>query len=247
MKLTGRSVLITGGSEGIGFELARMLANDNQVVICGRSEEKLARAAESLPNIHTEVCDVTDAEQRLAMLQRVLTLMPNLDVLVNNAGAKTPTDLRTGEGAALAMHQDMALNFTAPASLALELLPHLREQPQAAVVNMTTGLIYLAKAEQAFYCAAKSALHSFSQSLRWSLRGSTVAVHEVMLTLVDTNFHRGALPKNIPAITAREAAERTLTGLRRGRSDIHVGKAGLARWLALLAPERGLAVVNGAG
>lgn len=246
MKLTGRSVLITGGSEGIGFELARMLANDNQVVICGRSEEKLARAAESLPNIHTEVCDVTDVEQRQAMLQRVLSLLPQLDILVNNAGAKTPTDLRTGEDAALAMHQDMALNFTAPASLTLELLPHLRERPDAAIVNMTTGLIYLAKAEQAFYCAAKSALHSFSQSLRWSLRGSTVAVHEVMLTLVDTSFHRGALPNNIPAISAHEAAELTLAGLRRGRSEIRVGKAGLARWLALLAPARGLAVVNGA-
>ncbi len=244
MKLTGNTVLITGGSEGIGLELARALAPENTVIICGRSAEKLERAKSGLPGVYPEVCDVTDPSQRRALVERVLKLHPQLNLLVNNAGAKRRTVLPTGEGVDAAMRGDMALNFTAPVSLVTALLPRFRSLPCAAIVNLTTGLVHLPKAEQAFYCTAKAALHSYTQSLRWALRGSTVAVHEVLLTLVATDFHRGELPNNIPAITAQEAAGHILRGIRRNRAEIYVGKAALARWLSVLAPNRGMAIVN---
>lgn len=244
MELVAHTILITGGSEGIGFSLAQKLAADNTVIICGRSAEKLAHAKAVCPAIHTEACDITDESQRRAMVERVLRQFPQLNILINNAGAKRRTDLLREEGIEAAMRHDMALNFTAPVELCTALLPHLRALPAAAVVNVTTGLVHLPKAEQAFYCAAKAALHSYTQCLRWQLRGSKVKVFEVLLTLVNTNFHQGQLPNNIAAISPDEAAQLTLRGIEQEKRENYIGKAALARWFALLAPERGMAIVN---
>lgn len=243
MQLSGNTILITGGSEGIGFELARILAPDNIVIICGRSREKLDRAKSILPQLITEVCDVTDEARRDELTKRVLFNHPKLNVLVNNAGGRHRVDLKIGDGVEAALGPDLALNFSAPAALCTALLPHLLAR-RAAVVNISTGLVHLPKAVQPFYCAAKAALHSYTRSLRWALRGSSVRVFEVFMTLVDTNFHQGELPKTIKAMTPQEAARLTLEGIRRDKEEIYIGKAGLARLLAFVAPEKGMKILN---
>lgn len=244
MHLSGNTILITGGSEGVGLALARSLIAVNRVIICGRSREKLSRARAELPDLHTHACDITDSAQRAQLVRRLGEDFPELNVLINNAGGKSPADLLDPADAESALAMDMALNFAAPVMLATQLLSGLRARPRAAVVNVTTGLVYLPKAEQAFYCAAKAALHSYSRSLRWALRDSKVEVCEVLLPLVDTNFHRGRLPRNIRAISAERAAELVLRGIARGAPELRPGRSALARWLDFLAPHRGLAAVN---
>lgn len=191
-----------------------------------------------------EVCDITVSEQRQAMGERLLHLHPKLDVLENNAGAKTSTDLPTDTDIDTAMKNDMALNFTTPVALTTTLLPHFRDQHQAALIYMSTGLVYLSRPSQAFYCSAKAALHAYSESLAWSLKGSSVEVYEVFLTLVDTNFHQGRLPANISAISAAEAADLSLKGIRKHKSHTHIGNAGLARWISVIAPQYGMEIVT---
>lgn len=244
MHLTGNTILITGGSEGIGFELARILAPDNTVIICGRSEEKLARAKSILPQIRTEVCDVTNESQRDELIKRVLFRYTKLNVLVNNAGARHLVDLRTGDGVDTALDSDLALNFTGPVALCGKLLPHLQAQPLAAIVNISTGLVHLPKTVHPFYCAAKAALHSYTWSLRWATQGSSVRVFEALMTLVDTNFHKGELPGTIKAMHPREAARLTLKGIKRDKEDIYIGKSALVRWLAFAAPKKGMTILN---
>ncbi len=244
MELTGNTILITGGSEGIGFALAKGLVEENTVIVCGRSREKLTRAGAEVPGLYTEVCDITLDAERQAMVERVLSTHPGLNMLINNAGSKQRTDLLSSNNLDEAMMRDMAVNFTAPVSLTLEILPHLREQPAASVINMTTGLVHLPKVAQTFYCAGKAAFHSFTQSLRWTLKGSRVEIFEVLLPLVATHFHQGAIPGNISAISADEAAAFTLAGIRKGKHEMAVGKARLAHWMALFAPALGMSVVN---
>jgi uncharacterized oxidoreductase len=244
MKLTDNTILITGGSEGIGLEMARALAPRNTVIICGRSKAKLDQAKTSLPGVVTMVCDVSVAVQREALVSEIVQAYPKFNLLINNAGGRQVADLLGGKGVEAALSADLGLNFTAPVSLCQELMNHLQAQPAAAIVNVTTGLVYLPKAAQPFYCAAKAALRSYTQSLRWALRDTDIGVFEVLMPLVDTSFHQGQLPTTVRAMSAETAAKQALQGVGSDKLDIHVGKSSLMSWLAFLMPRKGLAIVN---
>lgn len=244
MKLSGHTILITGGSEGIGFALANSLAQDNQVLICSRSEQKLQQAKQQCPSLIPYRCDLTDPAQRHSMIKDIVKSYPKLNILINNAGAKRFSNLADIQSVSDALHKDFSINFQAPALLCSELLNHLKTKPLGAIINISSGLIHIPKAEQAFYCAAKSALHSYSQSLRWVLKSSNVKVFEAILPLVDTQFHHQKLPQNISAIQPVTAAQKILQGIRQDKDQIYVGKAILAYWLSLFMFKTAMKMIN---
>ncbi|WNO08026.1 SDR family oxidoreductase [Teredinibacter sp. KSP-S5-2] len=246
MKLSGNTILITGGSEGIGLELAKQLHPNNQIIICGRTEEKLNQAKSHTPSLHTIQCDITDKNQVKSMLEQIQKEHKKIDVLINNAGSKTETNLRTdNEDTTLKkLEQDFAINYYAPINLIHQYLPLLKRTEQAAIINITTGLIYLPKAQQAFYCAAKSALHSYTQSLRWSLQDTGIQIIEVIMPLVNTNFHKGTLPSSIEAMPANIAAQKTIRAIRQDKHEIRLGKSNLARYLAYFLKKTGMRLIN---
>lgn len=244
MRLSDNTILITGGSEGIGLELARQLVKENTVIVCSRSADKLARASAALPQLVTQVCDVTDETQRNDLVERILGSHPELNMLINNAGGKSVIDPSGAQDFAAALHSDTDLNYIAPASLCFRLQEHLRSKPGGAIVNITTGLVHLPKAAYPFYCAAKSALHSYTRTLRWELKDSPVRVFEVFMSLVDTNFHQGVLPETTKALSAEEAATQTLRGLAADKEELYIGKSAIARWVDFFAPRKGMAMIN---
>lgn len=244
MKLSGNTILITGGSEGIGFELAKTLQQENSVIICGRNENKLLKAKEKIPGITTIVSDVTVEEQRDHLISQAIATHPNLNVLVNNAGGRHITDMTDENDIADSLDVDFALNFFAPVSLCTKLLPHLRNQPSAAIVNVTTGLAFLPKTAYPFYCAAKAALHSYTMSLRLALCDTPVHVYEVLMPLVNTNFHKGKLPTTTRAMTQEEAAKRCIKGLTKDLDEIYIGKSSLARLISFISPKKGMVMIN---
>jgi uncharacterized oxidoreductase len=244
VNLTDNTILITGGSEGIGLALASSLAVDNTVIICGRSKTKLVQAKATIPSVETLVCDLTVAAQRERLVADVRRTYPEFNLLINNAGGRQLTDISAANGFETAIAGDLELNFAAPVALCQGFLDHFRQQPSAAIVNVTTGLVYLPKAGYPFYCAAKAALHSYTQSLRWALRDTHIQIFEALMPLVDTAFHQGQLPRTIRPIDATAAARQALQGIAKGKPEIHVGKSSLTRWLAALAPGKGMAILN---
>src|SRR6478609_3811276 len=94
MKLSGNTILVTGGSNGIGFALAKRFAErDNEVIICGRNEEKLRAAKEQVPQLKIKACDVGREDERIELARWVKSEFPKLNVLVNNAGIQRRNDL----------------------------------------------------------------------------------------------------------------------------------------------------------
>lgn len=245
MKLSGNTILITGGSEGVGFELARQLHKRNTVIICGRSESKLEQARQAIPSLRTEQCDVTDEGQRTALVQKLKSQHSELNLLINNAGGRQLAKPMEVDRTETAMNLDLMLNFIAPVSLGNALLPLLRSQPQAGIVNVTTGLVYMPKVDYTYYCAAKAALHSYTRSLRWSLAGSSVSVFEALLPLVDTGFHREGLPRSLKAMSADNAARGIIKNIEKSKPQFGIGKAALAKWVSAIAPFKGMMIVNG--
>jgi len=185
MRVTGNTVLVTGGSTGIGLALARSLAErGNRVIICGRRREKLTEAKSSVSALHTKVCDVSKPGSRRALVQWATERFRSLNVLVNNAGIQHCVDFTKGPRDLGEASAEIATNLTAPLELSAMLIPHLRRRTASAIVNITSGLAFTPLASVPVYCATKAALHSLSLSMRHQLLGTSIRLFEVAPPMV---------------------------------------------------------------
>jgi uncharacterized oxidoreductase len=188
MKLDSNTLLITGGASGIGLALAeRFLQAGSTVAICGRREDKLQEAQTKHPQLITRVCDVADAEERAALFDWATRELPALNVLVNNAGIQQRFALQAAPNWQH-IHNEIAINFDAPVHLSTLFIPHLIQQPRAAILNVSSGLAFSPLAFAPVYCATKAALHSFTLSLRHQLAGTRVEVIEIIPPAVQTDL-----------------------------------------------------------
>ena len=192
MDMTGNTILITGGGSGIGRGLAEaFLAGGNRVIIAGRRPEPLAQVVSANPGMASVALDVADPGAIQAFAARVAQEHPALNVLVNNAGIMRSEDALAEPFDLAAAEATVATNLLGPIRLTAALLPHLRRQPAATVVNVTSGLAFVPRADTPTYSATKAAMHSYSQSLRFLLRDTSVQVIELAPPLVGTDLTPG--------------------------------------------------------
>jgi uncharacterized oxidoreductase len=239
MDLRTLRVVVTGATGGIGSELVAALAAEGcRVVAAGRSETRLAALRSAHPAIETVRADLQTPAGRIAFAEEVLA-GGAVDVLINNAGTQTPVDALDPVEWSL-LDDELQLNLHAPIHLGHLLLPSLIERhpdaPEAAIVNVTSGLALAPKASSAPYCASKAALRSYSKALRWQLRSSPVRVVEALPPLVRTEMTAG---RNEGAMEPAACAAAIVRGLRRGRAEIYVGKSKLLRVIMRVAPSLG--------
>ena len=189
MRMTGNTVLVTGGGSGIGLALAkRYAARGNRVIISGRRPEALAAAKRDTPAFETLQGDVSNEAGRAVLAEEARTRFPALNVLVNNAGIQNrPAPLLQPQDWS-AHRAELATNLDAPLHLTMLLLPHLAKAPFGAVVNVTSGLAFAPFAVMPTYCLSKAALHSFTLSLRHQLKGTALDVVEIVPPAVNTDL-----------------------------------------------------------
>ncbi|WJY14579.1 SDR family oxidoreductase [Pectobacteriaceae bacterium CE90] len=187
MRMTGNTILITGGGSGIGRELAEAFhVAGNQVIIAGRHETSLQQAAAANPGMSYQVLDQRNASDVSAFATSLTARYPQLNVVINNAGIQRREDLTRPQ---LSEVEDtVATNLLGPIYLTTALLPQLMRQSQAAILNVTSELAFLPQAITPTYCATKAALHSYTQSLRCQLRNGPVQVIEIIPPWVQTGL-----------------------------------------------------------
>jgi uncharacterized oxidoreductase len=187
MKLSGNTILITGGTSGIGLGFAEeFLRRNNKVIICGRREERLQKIKQVHTDIEIIVCDIGNAEQREMLAERVLKNYPDLNVLINNAGIQLLSNLTDVNLEKVKI--ELETNFTAPVHLASLLVQHLKTKKESAVINISSGLAFVPLAVVSVYCATKAAIHSVTMSLRYQLKNTSVKVFEIIPPSVDTEL-----------------------------------------------------------
>lgn len=190
MNLSNQTVLITGGTSGIGLHLAiRLHEMNNIVIICGRKEERLHEIATQYPGIDTYLCDVSDAQDRVALADWTISKYPDLNILVNNAGVMQLFDL-TNNLDVNKITDEITTNLIAPIHLNSLFVGHLQKQETAAIVNVTSGLAFTPLASVPVYCATKAGLHSFTTSLRYQLKHTRIKVFEIIPPAVETTLGR---------------------------------------------------------
>ena len=207
MKLTGNTILITGGGSGIGQGLAEAFHKlGNTVIIAGRRQQALDEVTAANPGMQSVQLDVDDGESIGRVMAQVIREFPALNVLVNNAGIMRTESVRALPEMLKVAEETIITNLLGPIRLTNAVLSHFHAQAQqdpqarAAVLNVTSGLAYVPLADTATYGATKAALHSYSQSLGALLRGTTTQVIELIPPLVATELTPGqsANPRALP-------------------------------------------------
>jgi len=190
MKPTGNTILITGGGSGIGAALAQRLHDlGNTVIVAGRRKEALDSAIAGRADMHALVLDVDSAAGVADFARRLLAAHPALNVLVNNAGVMHFEALDRWRDLADA-EQTIATNLLGPIRLTNALIEQLVSRPDAAIVNVTSGLAFVPLTTTPTYCATKAAIHSYTVSLREVLKGR-VEVIELAPPAVQTGLTPG--------------------------------------------------------
>ena len=229
MDVRGKLALVTGGSDGIGREIALQLQGSGaDVIVTGRSPDKLQAMAAL--GFGTVAGDLSTAAGVDAVVDGVAG--KPLAILVNNAGVGSDYELDEPATLDSAAHC-IRTNLDAPIALCTRLLPVLRAQPEAAIVNVTSGLAIAPRAGGSIYCATKAGLRSYTQAIRHLLKDSNVHVIEALPPVVETNMTAGRSGKKM---SAHDCAAEIVAGIRSNKREVNAGMVKLLQTLHSISP-----------
>ena len=215
MNRTGNTILITGGGTGIGRGLAEAFYRDgNQVIIAGRRRAILEETARANPGMRYLTVDVEDFDDIKRFGAEVKAQFPGLNVLINNAGIMKSEDLKSGVEDLAIAEQTVAINLLGTFRVTAVLMPLLLSQPKAAIITVSSGLAFLPIYPNPSYCATKAAIHSWTQSLRYQLRDTSVEVLEIAPPYAQTELAGSFQAKDPNAMPLAELISETMALLR---------------------------------
>lgn len=230
MNIKGKTALVTGGTDGIGIELARQLKLAGaHVIVCGRRKDLLDKAGDE--GMEAIAADLSTADGCAALAKAVSG--KQIDLLINNAGMSgnfgpdDPLDLALTD-------QAIFLNLNAPMHLIGLMIDDLKARPEAAIVNVTSGLAIAPRAGGPVYCATKAGLRSFTQALRFNLKDTSVQVIEALPPVVKTAMTEGRPDKG--KMSAQECARQIVAAIAGGKKEANVGMVKFLQLVYSISP-----------
>ena len=234
MELSGKIILVTGATAGIGEEFVKMLHSNNQVIALGRSQEKLQDLQGKFKGIAVIKADLATISGIESAAEQILQQFGRLDVLINNAAVQYTAAFNSSLFKEKTIIEEVHANFLAPCILVARLLPLLSSRGERSVVfNVNSGLAITPKTSSAVYCATKAALDSFSVSLGYQLEKTGIRVLQAFLPLVDTDMTQG---RGDGKLTANEAVRLMLRGIEKEKTRNYIGKTKLLYWIHRIFP-----------
>ena len=241
MKYTKQTILITGGSSGIGLALAKkFLENDNTVIITGRNLPKLETVQKEFPKIHIFQSDVTDDAEVRMLVDDVEEKFGGLDVLINNAGIMVLVDAGNERNELQKQMQEIEINYNSPIRVLHYFLQQLKKSKNAVLINVSSGLAYVPFAQAPVYSGTKSALHFWTLGIRPQLKPHNIKVVELLPPVVDTPLaHRADIAEddNLKPMPPEKLADIFWKDFKNGKEEITPGISKQLKLMSRLAPK----------
>lgn len=238
MNLHGRTILITGGSAGIGLAFAlKFLELGNEVIVTGRRQVVLDEVKAKHPKLHTIQSDVADPAQIAALAAHVKADFPELDVLMNNAGVSHYRNLKAPAADLVGLTAEMNINLGGVIRMTSAFIGLLKAN-KGTVINVSSALAFVPLPCIPIYCASKAAIHSYTQSLRFQLQETGVEVVEIMPPAVKTDM-TADLPEGdgFTLMRTDELVRKSFAALQAGAIEVRPGQANQLAFMRRLAPN----------
>lgn len=242
MELTKNTILITGGTSGIGYQFAsQLLALGNTVIITGRDQSKLDQTKKQLPQVHTFKSDVSDPDAIVELYKNVTQQFPELNILINNAGEMRKINL---QDPSIDLHNitcEVEINLMGPIRMVQQFLPHLKAKKSAAILNVSSGLAFVPFPISPIYGATKSGLHSYTQALRVQLKNTNIKVFELVAPSANTPLNDKFA--NVDGFDGKHNMEpdkivqAAIKGLETNKFEIYPGLSNVIKIMSRVAPK----------
>jgi len=241
MNLSGNTILITGGSSGIGREMAKeFIKQKNRVIITGRSEEKLEKARDLLGEVTAIQSDVSSATDVEKLYQQVSKDFPDLNILINNAGIMWEINLQDHKHCAADLTKELDVNVKGTIWMNDAFLPLFKKNKNAAFVTVSSGLAFVPLPIAPVYCATKAALHSYTLSLREQLRNTDIKVFELAPPATQTDllidFNEEDM-KGITIMPVEKMVAEFFKGLSADKYEIRPGQSNQLKFMSRFFPN----------
>jgi uncharacterized oxidoreductase len=237
MNLTNRTILITGGSSGIGLAFALKFAElGNKVIVTGRRRAVLDEVKAKYPKLHTIQSDVADPAQIAALAARIKADFPKLDVLMNNAGVMLHKNLTVPAADLAGLMTEVNINVGGVIGMTSAFIDILRAN-KGTLINVSSALAFVPLPSAPIYSASKAAIHSYTQSLRFQLQEAGVEVIELMPPAVKTDLTSDLPEGSLKLITTDDLVKQSFASFESGALEIRPGQAKLLAFMRRLAPE----------
>ena len=234
MKISNHTILITGGTSGIGLELVKKFYSQNSLVVVSKSDSNLKELKSKYPKIQILKCDLSDINQVKDLIKTCNKDFPKINILVNNAGIELNYDFENSIEVFDKILEEINVNFTSPILLTAGLISLLKKNNESAIINVSSGLIYGHKKNAVIYTATKSAIHGATISLREQLKDSSIKVFELIPPLTNT-----PLTKNNPhkKLSTQKLVDEFLKKFENDEFEINIGIIKYLKFIQSLFPN----------
>src|SRR6266496_4277663 len=241
MKLNGNTILITGGTSGIGYEMAKeFIKNRNTVIVTGRNEQKLQKVKNELKGVHTIKSDVSDPDDVKALYENVAKNYPSLNVLINNAGVMIEINLQRHQLSPTDLTKEIDINVKGTIWMNDAFIPLLKKNRNSATVTISSMLAFVPLAITPVYCATKAALHSYTISLRQQLKNTDVKVFELAPPATETELLASFNEedrKGVSTMSVQAMVASFLKGFSNDKFEICPGQSSQLRFMSRFFPS----------